>query len=297
MNNSNPFGDSDENPFSDPAISTALSNTTAYISIDDPPVSVTGASAGIAAGAKAAPAGGYDFGSASSAPATSAAARSLAAKEEELKKREEELAAREQALREHQENLRSHGLNLPNWPPFYPLIYHNIQDEIPETSRPLMTRIYRYWLATIGVFFVNMIGCLSLLISHSTYYGASDFGISLIYFFTMSALSFYLWYRPAYWAFQKDSALFFWFHFLFAAYMSVGLPGSGSGGIINMITVLSGGKIGAAVICIFSTVGWLLDAVGAFFLWTTVNVHTKKGGHSLESARTQAVTMGVLRSA
>ncbi|KAI8844786.1 scamp family-domain-containing protein [Chytridium lagenaria] len=305
-NNNNPFDDDQNNPFSDPSISTALSGS-AYVSLDDSfaasaanavpiiPLSVSSASA---------PATGYGRGPASPMDANAAAARAaLTAKEEELKKKEEELAARERALRDQEETLRSHGLNPPNWPPFYPLIYHNIDDEIPEPSRPLMTKIYRYWLANVGVLFVNMCACMGLLISHATYYGASDFGISLIYFFTMTALSFYLWYRPAYWAFQKDSALFFYvfllfegFHFLFAAYMTVGLPGSGSGGIINLLSVLSYGNVGAGVVCIVATIGWGLAAVGAFLLWTTVNAHTKRGGHSLESARTQAVTMGVLRS-
>ncbi|KAJ3093955.1 hypothetical protein HDU97_008785 [Phlyctochytrium planicorne] len=234
----NPF---EEDPFSDPSISTALS-TSAYVTVDTSVPSPTKPNAGAS----------FD-----NSAANAVTARELAAKEEALRKKEEELAERERALREQQETLRSHGLNPPNWPPFYPLIYHNIDDEIPEHDRPLMLKIYRYWLATIGVLFFNIIACLGILISHSTYYGSSDFGISIIYF---------------------------------------GLSGSGSGGIINMITVLSDGKVAVAVLCIIATVGWALDAVGAFFLWTTVNNHAKRGGHSLESARTQAVTMGVLRS-
>ncbi|KAJ3166582.1 hypothetical protein HK101_011905 [Irineochytrium annulatum] len=295
---SNPFEDESTNPFSDPSISTALNQGGAtYVSVDH----------GLDALDSLPPSSNIEIAPMQPTGRTGVSqdlsTTRLAAKEEELRKREQELADRERALAEQQSQLRSYGLNLPNWPPFYPIIYHDIAVDIPESTRPLMNKIYKYWLGTVIVLGVNMIACLALLISHSSTVGASDFGISLIYFFTISALSFFLWYRPAYWAFSKDSALFFYifllfegFHLLFAAYMAVGLPGSGSGGFINLLTVISDNKWGAGVLLILAFAGWVLDAVGAFYLWTAVNMHTKNGGHSLETARSQAITMGALAS-
>ncbi|KAJ3329477.1 hypothetical protein HDU76_007822, partial [Blyttiomyces sp. JEL0837] len=301
----NPFAIEEDqftnDPFADPSISHALNQNT-YVSLD--------------AGSSALDS---DFGQMDTRPTTSgmasttinmsgAAAASSAAlppelksKEEELRRREEELERREQGLRQQEDAMRSSGFKVPNWPPFYPLIYHDIDDEVPEDLRPTVRRIYYFWLGTVGQLILNMIACLALLISHATTSGASDFGISLIYCFTITAMSFYLWYRPVYVAFCKDSSLFFYifllfegFHVLYAGYMAVGLPGSGSAGLINFIAVLSYGNYGAAAICVLSLAGWIADALFASWMWTAVSIHTKRGGHSLNTARTQAVQMGVL---
>ncbi|KAJ3094834.1 hypothetical protein HK100_006001 [Physocladia obscura] len=163
--------------------------------------------------------------------------------------------------------------------------------------------LYKYWLATVGVLAFNLVACLSILASHSTTTGGSDFGGALIYTATISALSFFAWYRPVYTAFAKDSSLFFYIfllfeglHICFAAYMAVGLPGSGSAGVINLLSVLTDGKYVSAAFCIVATAGWIADALFGFWLWVEVNTHVKRGGHSLDSARAQAVSMGVLGS-
>ncbi|KAJ3023385.1 UNVERIFIED_CONTAM: hypothetical protein HDU68_008636 [Siphonaria sp. JEL0065] len=277
----NPFDD-DANPFSDPAVSQGLNAPHGYSMPTEHVVRME-----------------------TTAPAsTSTATADLAAKEAELRRREEALAAREQNVQSQEAALRAHGLHPPNWPPFYPLIYHDIDTEVPAASRPTITKIYKYWLATCGVLAINLVGTLAILASHSTTTGGSDFGGALIYCFTISALSFFAWYRPIYTAFSKDSSLFFYIfllfeglHILFAAYMTVGLPGSGSAGIINLLQVLTDGKYVSAAFCILSTAAWGFDALFGFWLWVEVNQHVKRGGHSLDSARAQAVQMGVLGSA
>ncbi|KAI9350251.1 scamp family-domain-containing protein [Obelidium mucronatum] len=282
---SNPFDD--ENPFSDPSITQAASKN-APIGYAMPSEHVVRMEAAAAQ---------------ASVPSASGSL-SLAQKEADLRRREEALAAREQEVLQQEAALRAHGLHPPNWPPFYPLIYHDIDTEVPAASRPTITKIYNYWLSTCVVLAVNMVACLSILASHSTTTGGSDFGGALIYCFTISALSFFAWYRPIYTAFSKDSSLFFYIfllfeglHILFAAYMTVGLPGSGSAGIINLLSVLTDGKYVSAVFCILATAGWGFDALFGFWLWVEVNQHVKRGGHSLDSARAQAVQMGVLGSA
>jgi hypothetical protein len=60
----------------------------------------------------------------------------------------------------------------------FPLIFHSIQDEIPETSRPLITRLYQLWLVLLGTLIINMVACIIILISGSPS-GGGDLGGSL----------------------------------------------------------------------------------------------------------------------
>ncbi|TPX62513.1 hypothetical protein PhCBS80983_g00231 [Powellomyces hirtus] len=234
------------------------------------------------------------------APATTSAA--LSAREEELRKREAELNEREAALRREQEQIRQAGFHPPNWPKFYPLFYHDIASEIPEASRKTVTNIYRLWLGTMVLLIWNMIACLTLLISHPNNLPnvASDFGVSLIYIFFIGSASLYTWYRPIYIAFSSNAALYFYIfllfnglHIAFAFYMAVGIPGSGSGGFINLLAVLSDGKIVAAVFCIVAFAGWVCSGIYSLWMWKEVHGFNSAAGHTLQSAKAEAATMGV----
>lgn len=92
----------------------------------------------------------------------------------------------------------------------FPLIFHSIPEEIPDASQPLITRLYQLWLVLLGTLILNMIACIFILIAGSSD-GGRDVGASigsaqlsvhviathfrLRYLFTISALSFLLWYR------------------------------------------------------------------------------------------------------
>src|SRR5258708_3919440 len=71
----------------------------------------------------------------------------------DLERRERDLEARERALSDRAEHIRKHGRN--NFPPFFPLIYHSIPDEIPEPSRPLITRLFQLWLVLAVTLIIN----------------------------------------------------------------------------------------------------------------------------------------------
>jgi hypothetical protein len=58
--------------------------------------------------------------------------------------------------------------------PVYPLIYHSISEEIPEASRPLVTRLYQLWLVLLATLLINMLACIFVLVA-----GASDGGKDL----------------------------------------------------------------------------------------------------------------------
>ncbi|ORX38257.1 scamp family-domain-containing protein [Kockovaella imperatae] len=215
---------------------------------------------------------GYGYGAGrggSNAPASSGAADPYAAREADLRRREEELRRRETAL----------GMKENNWPPFFPFIHHNIQ-ELPDDHQPVMKFLYTQWLALIVTLIVNLVGCVLLLISGSSE-GGADTAASAGYLPVIGALSFILWYRPIYLGFErtegKAMAFFFYLYFafagchlLFSIYMAVGIPSTGSAGLINTIQMFSQGHILAAIFCLLASIGWVLQVAGGGLLYKKV---------------------------
>ncbi|KAF7294882.1 Secretory carrier membrane protein 2 [Mycena indigotica] len=132
---------------------------------------------------------------------------------EQLRQRELDLERREQELATKADNIRRNGRN--NWPPFFPLIFHSIRDEIPEASQSLITRLYQLWLVLAATLIFNMVACILILIAGSRD-GGRDVGASIGYVFFISITSFLLWYRPIYNGYMKartSSVLLFIFLF------------------------------------------------------------------------------------
>ena len=71
----------------------------------------------------------------------------LRQKELELERREQALEYRERKLEEVKE-IYTKGKPPANWPRFRPLIYHDIQADIPEVSRNICKRVYFSWIRT-----------------------------------------------------------------------------------------------------------------------------------------------------
>lgn len=68
-----------------------------------------------------------------------------------------------------------HSVAQNNWPPGpYPLIYHDIDEEIPAEARKTVWTLYRIWQFLLLVLIVNLVGAILLLIS-----GAADGGADL----------------------------------------------------------------------------------------------------------------------
>jgi hypothetical protein len=60
----------------------------------------------------------------------------------------------------------------------FPLIFHSIADEIPEASRPLITRLYQLWLVLLFTLIINMVACVFVLLAGSSD-GGRDLGGSI----------------------------------------------------------------------------------------------------------------------
>jgi len=215
---------------------------------------------------------------------------------EQLSQRERDLERREQELNTKAEHIRTHGRN--NWPIMLPLIYHSISEEIPEASRPLITRLYQLWLVLLGTLLINMVACIFILLAGSSD-GGKDLGGSIGYIFLIGPLSFLLWYRPIYNAYMKEQSLYYYlyfffggFHLLFSVYMIIGIPSTGSAGLIQTIQMYSRHAIVAAILGTVATVGWTVQGLGNAFYFRQIWQHHTAAGHSMEKAKGELASHG-----
>ena len=173
--------------------------------------------------------------------------------------------------------------------------------EIPEQHRSTVRQLYRLWLLVPLLLFWNFIACFSLLLSHASGVttAATDFGGSITNFFLIGIASFYLWYRPVYNAFMKESSFYFYmffifggFHFLFSIYMMIGIPGSGSGGLINMISMYSDSNLHyiSGTLCLIDSLLWSIMTIFMGILWKKVQRHFSASGMTVDQARNEVVT-------
>ncbi|KAG2020232.1 hypothetical protein CC2G_005597 [Coprinopsis cinerea AmutBmut pab1-1] len=219
-----------------------------------------------------------------------------AARLEEIRRREQDLERREAELNNRAEHIRRHGRN--NFPPFFPLIFHSIPDEIPEVSRPLITRLFQLWMVFIGTLALNMAACIVLLVGGGSNAGAG-LGASIGYLLFMPIASFLLWYRPIYNGYMKNQSLYFYiyfffggFHLLYSIYMIIGIPGTGSAGLISMIESWGKPAIVSGVFCTLATVGWILQGAGLTFYYLQIWREHNAAGHSLDKAKQELAVHG-----
>ncbi|THU89532.1 scamp-domain-containing protein [Dendrothele bispora CBS 962.96] len=215
---------------------------------------------------------------------------------EQIRQRELDLERREQELNTKAQHIRQHGRK--NWPFFFPLIYHDIAEEIPEASRPLITRLYQLWLVLFGTLIINMVACIFILIAGSSD-GGRDVGASIGYIFMITITSFLLWYRPIYNGYMKEQSLYYYlyfffcgWHLLFSVYMIIGIPSTGSAGLIQTVQMFANHHWVAAVLGLVATIGWILQGVGNAWYYRQIYAHHNAVGHTMEKAKTELASHG-----
>ncbi|CAN1327079.1 Secretory carrier-associated membrane protein [Linum perenne] len=186
----NPFDEEEVNPFSKPAASNSRLSPLPHE-----------------------PAGfGYNHGATVDIPIDSAT--DLKSKERELQAKEAELRRREQDIKRREDAAARAGITLEqkNWPPFFPIIHHDISNEIPIHLQRIQYVAFSTFLGT-GILFSYVLG---LGLNFFTYNaGVKIWFLAIIYFMSGVPGAYFLWYRPLYRAFRTDSALKFSWFFLF----------------------------------------------------------------------------------
>ncbi|KAH8928353.1 scamp-domain-containing protein [Atractiella rhizophila] len=292
MTSDNPFADhhqpsASDNPFADPTIQGALGSTKSTYN------DVGGGYSSDTLDQKSQAGTGYTTVELGVAGRTDDTAARLA----EIRRREEELERRERNLGDREDHMKKHGRN--NWPFFYPLIYHDIDAEIPSDSRSTVLTLYRVWQFLLIVLIANLVGAILLLTSGQRD-GGADLGSAVSYCIFIPPSSFLLWYRPFYNGYMKEMALYYYFffvfggfHVLYCAYMVVGIPSTGSAGLINTLRAFGDGSIVTGVFGVIATAGWAAEGLGILWIYRAAYARHNEKGHTFAQAKSDLQSQGL----
>ncbi|MQM03533.1 hypothetical protein Taro_036318 [Colocasia esculenta] len=141
-------------------------------------------------------------------------AKDLKKREKELQAKEAELKRREEELKRREEAAARAGIVIEekNWPPFFPLIHHDIVNEIPIHLQRLQYFAFASLLGLAGCLFWNFIAVTAAWIKGE---GVTIWLLAIIYFISGVPGAYVLWYRPVYRAMRTESALNYGWFFLF----------------------------------------------------------------------------------
>lgn len=196
---------------------------------------------------------------------------------EAIKAKEAELERREAALR--QNNVDVVEEKPPNFPPFCPMIRHNIAVDIPVEFMMTVRIAFILFCFTSATLFINLIACFTTVgikvgkgKGYSLGYN-SVFGV--LYFILTIPLAFKINYYRLYTQCMHRSVKMTWFalegaYIAFHAYASAGVKNSGLIGLIAMIDAISAGTSSAKAFCSISGLCWLLATAGQVFLFGNV---------------------------
>ncbi|XP_034216016.1 secretory carrier-associated membrane protein 4 isoform X2 [Prunus dulcis] len=117
-------------------------------------------------------------------------AKELATWEADLKRREKDIKRRE-------DSVAKAGVPADdrNWPPFFPIIHHDIANEIPVHAQRLQYLAFASWLGIVLCLSFNAIAIIVCWIRGG---GVKIFLLATIYALLGCPLSYVLWYRPLY---------------------------------------------------------------------------------------------------
>ncbi|XP_071697795.1 secretory carrier-associated membrane protein 3-like isoform X2 [Rutidosis leptorrhynchoides] len=217
-------------------------------------------------------------------------ASDLKKKEKELQAREADLRKREELVKRKEEAAARAGIVLEekNWPPFFPIIHHDIANEIPIHLQKLQYVAFSTYLGLVLCLLWNIIATTTAWIKGE--------GVPLAYV---------LWYRPLYRAFRSESALkFTWFfifylvHIGFVIFAAVAPPvvfkGKSLAGILPAVDLVGG----HALVGIFYFVGFGLFCLESLLsIWVIQQVYMYFRGSGKAAEMRRDVARGAVRAA
>ncbi|KAH6763994.1 Secretory carrier membrane protein family protein [Perilla frutescens var. hirtella] len=280
---SNPFDDEEVNPFADQGHERGQSNYGGGGAFFMPnPGNVPSANSKLAP-LPHEPAD-YDRGATVDIPLNSS--MDLKKREKELQDKEAELKRKEQELKRREDAISRAGIVIEekNWPPFFPIIHHDIGNEIPIHLQRLQ---YVAFTTLLGIIACLLWNCIAVTVAWANGEGPTIWFLAVIYFISGVPGAYVLWYRPLYRAMRTDSALKFgWFflsyafHIAFCIFACVAPPlifkGKSLTGILPAVDLLTGNAlvgifylIGFALFCIESLMSvWVIQQVYMYFRGT-----------------------------
>ncbi|KAL9262452.1 putative secretory carrier-associated membrane protein 1 [Drosera capensis] len=139
--------------------------------------------------------------------------KDLSRKEKDLQAKEAELKRKEQELKRREEAISRAGIVIDdkNWPPFFPLIHHDIAKDIPVHLQRLQYVAFATYLGLVVCLVWNVIAVTAAWLKGE---GVKIWLLAIIYLVSGVPGGYVLWYRPLYNAMRSDSALKFGLFFL-----------------------------------------------------------------------------------
>ncbi|WVZ22006.1 hypothetical protein V8G54_000550 [Vigna mungo] len=238
----------------------------------------------------------------------------------DLKKKEKELQSKEAELRRREQveifvcaliPLNSGGMVIlqagivleeKNWPPFFPIIHHDIANEIPIHLQKLQYVAFTTLLGLVLCLFWNVIAVTAAWIKGE---GVKIWFLAIIYFIAGVPGAYVLWYRPLYRAFRTESALKFgWFFMLYLLHIGfcilaavappIVFKGKSLTGILSAIDVLGD----HALIGIFYFIGFGLFCIETLIsIWVIQQVYMYFRGSGKAAEMKREAARGALRAA
>ncbi|KAF8391398.1 hypothetical protein HHK36_023702 [Tetracentron sinense] len=230
--------------------------------------------------------------------------KDLRKKEKELQAKEAELRKREQELKRKEDAAARAGIVIEekNWPPFFPIIHHDIANEIPIHLQRLQYVAFTTLLGLVLCLLWNIIAITTAWIKGE---GVKIWFLAIIYFISGVPGGYVLWYRPLYRAMRTDSALKFgWFflfyllHIGFCIFAAVAPPiifkGKSLTGILPAIDVLDN----HALVGIFYFIGFgLFCAESLLSIWVIQQVYMYFRGSGKAAELKREGARGAMRAA
>lgn len=230
--------------------------------------------------------------------------KDLKKKEKELQAKEAELRKREEALKRKEEAAQRAGIVIEekNWPPFFPIIHHDIGNEIPIHLQKLQYTAFSTLLGLTLCLTWNIVAVTTAWIKGGD---ATIWFLAIIYFISGVPGAYVLWYRPLYRAFRTESAMNFgWFflfyliHVGFCIFAAVAPPvvfkGKSLAGILPAIDLI--GK--NALVGIFYFIGFGLFCLESVLsVWVLQQVYMYFRGSGKAAQMRQEAARGAMRAA
>lgn len=294
----NPFGEPTiDNPFADPSVQQVAKNTNAQLRVDDynpfdnqaqqpKPTNYGQTSPAIMQPTLEPPT--YTQTGQQTVPKAVLNTEELQRRQEELERKEQDLARREEEMRNSTYNVRRN-----NWPPlpeqccFQPCFYQDIQVDIPLEFQKIVRYLYYLWIFHASLMIANVVGGIIL----------EDFtviGLGILYTLLFTPFGYVCWFRPAYKAFRSDSSFnfmvfffIFFFQFVVTTIQAIGIPGSGTIGLIKALATFNNTawSIVSGIIALLIALGFGAAAAADLFLISKIHRMYRSTGASLAKAQ------------
>jgi len=221
--------------------------------------------------------------------------RELERRERAVEERERAVATQENLVREALRGLKRH-----NWPRFMPLLYHSIEDDIPEANKRTVKMAYLAWILAATGYAFNWLTLTVAYFANAHKTSLSDWFIATLVGCIGLPASFVTWYMALYKAAQTEGGLIAYgrffvhmsIHILLCLWMVLSLPkvGQFSAGIIRLLDWLAargGSRIN--VTCAFFAVAniglWSLCGLLSIAVLQQAAVRFRAGGGVSEMRR------------